>query len=197
MSTAGLRFHGGLRQVLLHAALGILAEHGVPGLTLREVARRAGVSSMAPYRHFAAKDALLAAVAEEGFRRLGQRLADTPHADPLADLAAQGAAYVRFACEEPALYRLMFGPFLRCFADHPGLREAMAAARAALTRAVAAALPEADAATREDVALACWSLSHGLASLLVDGRLSAAAAAAALSARLSRVLLYGAIRAGG
>src|SRR5205085_11935081 len=99
MSTATARYHhGDLRSALLHAALDILAEHGVPGLTLREVARRAGVSPMAPYRHFDSKDALLAAVAEEGFRRLGQRLSDTPHADPMADLVAQGMAYVRFAC---------------------------------------------------------------------------------------------------
>src|SRR5438067_201005 len=164
MATATARYHhGDLRSALLRAALDILAEHDVPGLTLREVARRAGVSPMAPYRHFTDKDALLAAVAEQGFRKLEQRLTDTPHADPMADLVAQGAAYVRFACDEPALYRLMFGPFLRRFEDHPGLMEAALTAKAALTRAVAAATPQSSEQMRADVALACWSLEHGLA----------------------------------
>ena len=172
MPSAARYHHGDLRAELLRSALDILEEHDVAGLTLREVARRAGVSPMATYRHFDDKDALLAAVAEQGFRRLCARLADTPHEDPVADLAIQCAAYVRFACDEPALYRLMFGPFLRRFADHRGLREAMVAAKAALTRAVAAAVPRADEPKRQDTALACWSLSHGLASLLVDGRLT-------------------------
>jgi AcrR family transcriptional regulator len=181
--------HGDLRSELLRAALEILEAQDVPGLTLREVARRAGVSAMAPYRHFADKDALLAAVAEQGFRRLCERLADTPHADPMADLAAQCAAYVRFACDEPALYRLMFGPFLRRFPDHRGLKEAVAAAKAELTRAVAAAVPQAEEPKRQDVALACWSLAHGLASLLVDGRLSGyAPTPEAIATRLSAVL---------
>lgn len=194
MSTATARLHhGDLRSTLLRAALEILSEHDVAGLTLREVARRAGVSPMAPYRHFQDKDALLAAVAETGFRKLCQRLAEAPHADPMADLAAQGGAYVRFACDEPALYRLMFGPFLRCFEAHRGLQDAMAAAKSALTRAVAAAVPSADEPTRHDVALACWSLSHGLASLLVDGRLTGAAAARPerLAERLSELLQAG------
>ncbi len=193
MSTATARYHhGDLRSALLRAALDILAKHDVPGLTLREVARRAGVSPMAPYRHFTDKDALLAAVAEQGFRKLEQRLTDTPHADPMADLVAQGAAYVRFACDEPALYRLMFGPFLRRFEDHAGLKAAMAAARAAFTRAIAAAVPNADEPTRQDVALAAWSLSHGLASLLVDGRLTGIAAQPeALAERLCHLLDIG------
>jgi AcrR family transcriptional regulator len=200
VSTASERYHhGDLRTALLRAAHDILAECGVPGLTLREVARRAGVSPMAPYRHFPqGKDALLGVVAEEGFRRLERRLTETPHADPLADLIAQGVAYVRFACEEPALYRLMFGPFLRRFEDHPGLREAALATKAALTRAVAAAAPHADEAARQDVALACWSLSHGLASLLVDGRLTGVAAAPeAIAERLTRVLSVGVSIIGG
>ena len=200
ISTATARYHhGDLRAALLRAALDILAEHGVPGLTLREVARRAGVSPMAPYRHFDSKDALLAAVAEEGFRRLAQRLGDTPHADPMDDLVAQGMAYVRFACDEPALYRLMFGPFLRRFEDHPGLMEAALTAKAALTRAIAAATPAASEQVRADVALACWSLEHGLASLLVDGRLSTGKTMApeALAARLSRVLHEGVATIGG
>lgn len=196
--TATARYHhGDLRSALLQAAHDILAEHGVPGLTLREVARRAGVSPMAPYRHFMDKDALLAAVAEEGFRKLEQRLRDTPHADPMGDLIAQGAAYVRFACDEPALYRLMFGPFLRRFEDHPGLKAAMSAARATFTGAIAAALPEIDEPARHDVVLAAWSLSHGLASLLVDGRLSGIAAQPELLAeRLCHVLDIGVTNVG-
>lgn len=184
--------HGDLRSELLRAALDILEEHDVTGCTLREVARRAGVSPMATYRHFGDKDALLAAAAEQGFRRLCDRLTAAPHAAPMADLTAQCAAYVGFACDEPALYRLMFGPFLRRFADHRGLRDAMGAVRAELTRAIAAAVPAADEPKRQDIALACWSLSHGLASLLVDGRLTGyAPTPEAVAERLSVVLRDG------
>jgi AcrR family transcriptional regulator len=184
--------HGDLRAALLRSALEILTEQGVAALTLREVARRAGVSAMAPYRHYTDKDALLAAVAEHGFRMLEQRLSDAPRSSPAEGLVVQGMAYVRFAMDEPALFRLMFGPFMRSFDAHPALKEAAHGARAALTRAVAAATPEADEATREDVALACWSLSHGLASLIVDGRLmDAAADPEAVAARLTEVLEAG------
>ena len=123
--------HGDLRRALVSSALEILSEHGVAGLSLRAVARRAKVSAMAPYRHFADKEALLAAVAEHGFRQLTIRFsaAATAAPDPRAALDALGVAYVVFACDEPSLFKLMFGPAIEEKPAHPGLNEAGCAMR--------------------------------------------------------------------
>ena len=104
--------HGDLRRALIRSALEVLSEAGVAGLSLRAATRRAKVSAMAPYRHFADKEALLAAVAEHGFQQLGARFATATAtaADPRAGLAALGVAYVLFARDEPSLFKLMFGP---------------------------------------------------------------------------------------
>ena len=101
--------HGDLRRALVSSALEFLS---VAGLSLRAVARRAKVSAMAPYRHFADKEALLAAAAEHGFRQLTIRFSAAAAAapDPGAALNALGVAYVVFACDEPSLFKLMFGP---------------------------------------------------------------------------------------
>src|SRR5499427_5454071 len=133
--------HGDLRHVLLRSALEILSEAGVAGLSLRAAARRARVSAMAPYRHFADKEALLSAVAEYGFRELTTRLATAAAtaADPRAGLAALGVAYVLFACDRPSLFRLMFGPMIEKKAGHPALDEAAHACFNALRQAVEAA----------------------------------------------------------
>src|SRR5262249_4551094 len=106
--------HGDLRQALVRAALEILSEAGVGGLSLRAAARRARVSAMAPYRHFADKEALLAAVAEYGLRELAAQLIAAPAtaADPRAGSAALGVAYVLFACDQPSLFKLMFVPMI-------------------------------------------------------------------------------------
>ena len=160
--------HGELRLALVEAALALLAEGGAEALSLRGVARRAGVSAMAPYRHYPDKEALLAAVAAVGFDGLRDvlRRADAA-AMPEAALVAQAVAYVRYAEENPALFRLMFGP-PRAGA-HPALQAAGETAYAVLAARVAAQGPvDAD---RDARALGCWSLVHGLASLLLDGRL--------------------------
>ena len=160
--------HGDLRSALIEAGLAVLAEEGDPAaLSLREAARRAGVSAMAPYRHFADKDALLAAIATIGFERLAAvlRVADAAAA-PLAALRAQGVAYVAFACANPALFRLMFG------AGAPAKANELAAAANAsfklLADRVASIVPPHEAVDRT---LADWSLVHGLAMLAVDGQL--------------------------
>src|SRR6516225_10440444 len=118
--------HRHLRQALIRSALEILSEAGVAGLSLRAAARRARVSAMAPYRHFADKEALLAAVAEHGFRELAARLtaAAATAVDPRAGLAALGVAYVLFACDQPSLLKLMFGLTIEKKSGHPVLGEA-------------------------------------------------------------------------
>jgi len=182
--------HGDLRQALVRSALEILSEAGVAGLSLRAAARRAQVSAMAPYRHFADKEALLAAVAEYGFRELAARLtvANAAAADPRAGLGALGVAYVLFAREQPSLFKLMFGPMIEQKSGHPDLDEAGGACFDALRHAAAKFFDgDSDAG---DVALACWSLVHGLSALIVDGRLAEydPGPAEAVAMRLTRLL---------
>ena len=157
--------HGELRTALVGAALELLAEAGADALSLRAVARRAGVSAMAPYRHYADKEALLAAVAAHGFGGLREVLAAADR-EPAA-LVAQAVAYVRYALQHAALFRLMFGA--RRLDVSPELTVARDAAYAVLADRVAAETPV--QRDREARVLGCWSLVHGLALLFLDGRI--------------------------
>jgi len=153
--------HGDLRTEILRAAGNIVEAQGGAGLSLREAARRAGVSHNAPYRHFADRDALLAALAAEGFAALDRALALAAAQGP----RARGEAYVRFALEHPQRFRLMFDGTLRLDA-HPALREAAARTYQGLVRAFE---PLAGAQGAPTAAAAAWALVHGLAQLLLDG----------------------------
>ena len=158
--------HGDLQSALLRAAGKMLEKEGVEALKLREVARRAGVSHNAPYRHFAQREALLAALAAEGFVWLG---AAQRKAAQESGLRGMGEAYVRFALAHPQRFRLMFGSQLS-IAKHPALREVAARTFAGLSSALAARLPEAKGA--RDSSIAAWSLVHGLALLLMGERIA-------------------------
>ena len=160
--------HGELRPALVKAALDLLTEAGADALSLRAVARRAGVSAMAPYRHYVDKEALLAAVATHGFGGLRNALllADREAEDQA--LTAQAVAYVRYALDNPALFRLMFGP--ERVGTHPDLAASGEAAYAVLADRVAADTPAGDG--REARVLGCWSLVHGLALLFLDGKIA-------------------------
>lgn len=175
-----------MREALIEAATALLREGGAEALSLRAAARRAGVSAMAPYRHFADKEALLAAVAAHGFTLLAARLAEADAApDPADALVAQGAAYVRFACEDPARFRLMFGAAQP--AGYPDLHAAAGTAHAMLAQRVASLAADGG---RDDLTLACWALVHGLASLLVDGQVQECGlAGGAMAERITRLLL--------
>ncbi|MDX1368605.1 TetR/AcrR family transcriptional regulator [Pseudomonas sp.] len=178
--------HGELKPALLAAAAQLLDEGGVALISLREVARRAGVSHNAPYRHFADRDSLLAALAEDGFRELGRRMdAET------GGLAALGQCYVYFALEQPGRFALMFGAGLDK-ARYPQLQQAALA----LYQRLALAVHETAPAREPEVAtLAAWSLVHGLAQLLLDRQLSEAVqgglSAAELSERVTRMFANG------
>ena len=182
--------HGDLHNALVNAALAILRDVGPAALSLRAVARQAGVSAMAPYRHFADKEALLAGVAAMGFDQFTQRLqhAKCRDCDARSALVAQGIAYIRFAHDEPALFRLMFGPMISGVAAIETLTAAGAPAYAALQDAVVAFQPDATPAAREDLTLACWSVVHGLACLQVDGRVGQGLPVTAIEAQAARVL---------
>jgi AcrR family transcriptional regulator len=169
--------HGNLRAALVEAALGLVTREGVDALTLRAAARRAGVSPAAPYRHFTDKRALLAAVAEEGFRLLAVALREAggPGAGPLERFRGRGRAYVEFATRHPSHFRVMFGRELAERETFPGLREAAADAFAALVDGMAEA--QRAGVVREGdpraLGLTAWSAMHGLSTLLLDGRLQA------------------------
>ena len=167
--------HGELRPALAAAALELLAEGGVDALSLRAVARRAGVSAMAPYRHYADKEALLAAVAAQGFDglRSALQIADRQAGAGQA-LTAQAVAYVRYALDNPALFRLMFGPARA--GTHPELAAAGEGAYAVLAHRVATDMRA--GAECEARVLGCWSLVHGLACLHLDRRIKPSAAPA-------------------
>jgi AcrR family transcriptional regulator len=173
--------HGNLRRALLDAALALFAERGTLDFTLRELARAAGVTHNAPYRHFADKTALLAALAKEGFVMLAEESdrACAPLAklrgprDPRAWIEALGTAYVRFAVAHPTHFRLMFThPLTDAKRADPELELAARASFALLRDAVADASGELRAGLAErDVTLAAWALVHGLATLLVNGQI--------------------------
>lgn len=166
--------HGDLRAALIAAALAMLEAEGVQALSLRALARRAGVSAMAPYHHFASRAALIAAVAAAGFDRLhAEKLAALAAAgdDPIERLVAGTGGYVAFVVANPALYRLMASADLADHQGQPGLAKSAAAPRASLAALVAAAradgkLGNADPAS---VALQLWGLAHGLGQLAIDG----------------------------
>lgn len=164
--------HGDLRATLLAAALEIVGQGQPDALTLREVARRAGVSSAAPYNHFPDKNALLAAVAVDGFEKLGAALELAVARGSAHDrLARMAATYVRFATEHASHYRVMFGPeMLVADAAEP----ARVAARAAFDRlqsAVARANPDLPPAAVAREALLAWALAHGAVQLITGGLL--------------------------
>jgi AcrR family transcriptional regulator len=123
--------HGDLREALIEAALEIIGEIGPPGLTIREVARRAGVSHAAPYRHFADKDELILAVVERGFEMLDadvRRARAAAGEDPIAQFAASGEAYLGFALGYPTYYQVMFSGDLLNRNGNEALRHTSSAA---------------------------------------------------------------------
>ncbi len=174
----GRYHHGDLRRALLDAALELVRSAGPPALTLRAAARLAGVSQAAPYRHFADKQALLAAVAEEGFRSMtaAMRWAMRPHGDePLLRFRALGLSYVGFARSHPAHFAVMFGPELADRSVHPSLAEAAGEAFRLLVAAIGDCQKAGFArkGDPEELAVAAWSTVHGLSALIVNGQLEA------------------------
>lgn len=180
--------HGDLRDALVRAARTILETGGLADLSLRGVARAAGVSPAAPYHHFADKQALLNAVAAEGFAALTSEMLArmAKETDPAARLNASGVGYVVFAVENPALFRLMFGGDGQSLSSDTALTEASKGAYDVLRTAAAETSPNgtADPLT----CLKLWALVHGIAKLILEGGVKPAdyglASSEALAARL-------------
>ncbi|MEV6108701.1 TetR/AcrR family transcriptional regulator [Streptomyces sp. NPDC051940] len=155
--------HGDLRKAVTDAALDVIAESGVGALSMRDLARRAGVSHAAPAHHFKDRAGLLTAIAAEGHDLLTAELAAEGEG-----LAGMGAAYVRFAELHPAHFQVMFRPDL-VRADDPELAAARGRSAARLREGVSSLPGGADA---ELAGVAAWSMAHGFASLARSGALA-------------------------
>lgn len=159
--------HGDLRASVLRAASELLEKNGIDRLSLRGVARRAGVSHNAPYRHFPSRGALLEAIAAAGFERFGN---DLEEAERAGGFRARGEAYVRFALAHPQLFRLMFGAGLN-FSTDANLHEQATRAFGGLQQAIS----EHAGKEAPHAVIAAWALVHGLSCLLLDQKPAGAA----------------------
>lgn len=165
--------HGNLREELLGAAIRLIAEVGPTAFTLREVARRAGVSHNAPYRHFRDRDDLMAAVAAQGFRELTQAMVDAaaPKTDGLERLKSAGLVYVAFALRRPEHFTVMFDA-PTSGRKHPDSPEGKLAFNTLMGFVKdcqdTGRLPAGDL---HQMALLAWTMVHGIAKLAITGRL--------------------------
>ncbi|WP_374547978.1 TetR/AcrR family transcriptional regulator [Rhodoblastus sp.] len=164
--------HGRLRQALLAAARALISERGPAGFTLAEAAKRVGVTGAAPYRHFADRNALIAALADEGFQHFNEELGrawDGGRPDALSALRRRGAAYLAFARAEPGLYKAMFGDAgaLARQAEDSAARKAFDE----LVRSAVAVLRQFHAPEKgaRGLALQIWATTHGVAELMLAG----------------------------
>lgn len=166
--------HGNLREALIAAALALISEKGAAGFSFADVARAAGVSPAAPYRHFRDRDALMAAVAAVGFDAFEQALSSAWNGgkpDPVSALDAVGQAYLAFARNEPAFYAAMFEAGIPA-STAPELKLAGDRAFAVLLDAVTAVVATFPPAERPPVmmmSLHIWATTHGIASLFGRG----------------------------
>lgn len=195
MATRKAYHHGNLRSALIAAALKEVAKLGPDGFSLRGVARRAGVSAPAVYRHFADKDALLAAVAAECWERIGAALTAAIAAAPddaLERFRATGVAYVTFAVEHPAHFRALAVPGL--FEKMPPeVRERVTAWGAAQRASLAQAQERGEVAPipLDDIMLAASSLTHGIATQIVEGKFGKVDVARARELALAATAVFG------
>jgi AcrR family transcriptional regulator len=169
--------HGDLRQALIDTAIALVSEQGITNWSLREVARRIGVSHTAPYRHFCDRDALLAAVAERGFQELSKHLQETLEKTPTEHsqrLQAIGVAYVQYAIAHPSEYEVMFR-YSPKMDEHqfPSLNEAGMEAFMVLVNVIVAGqeAKQIRSGNPTELAWVAWSLVHGLSMLSIDGHL--------------------------
>ena len=167
--------HGNLKEALLQAALGLIAEKGAAGFTFADAARMAGVSPAAPYRHFRDRDELLSNIAERGFEQFESSLSqawDDGRPDTVTAFERVGKAYLAFAREKPSFYSAMFESGLAADIS-PGLQaageRAFAVIRAAAERLAALAPQGSPRPPALMMALHIWSMSHGVASLFARG----------------------------
>ncbi len=189
--------HEDLRGALIRSALKIISKHGIEDLTLREVARLAGVSHAAPYRHFKSKNELLAAVAEDGFKKLFEVQREArKQASPLQQLQALGVSYVLFATKNISHFRVMFA---REFADKkefPGLYEIANQTLNQLKQTIVECQKEKIIVSRNanEIALAAWAMVHGLADLTIAGQVKDLCSPTEMAKVVTEILATGFLR---
>ncbi|MCA1443469.1 TetR/AcrR family transcriptional regulator [Ensifer sp. IC4062] len=161
--------HGDLRTALIEAGLSLLEREGPAGVSLRAVARQAGVSQAAPYAHFAGKRELMSAIATVGFSRLRDLIAPLA-SDPALSIGDLGVAYIEFAKANPGLYTLMFGS-----GEYIDSRDAQLshASRQAFELLAMKAGRKGSNAVDDPGPIAAWSLVHGLVILLMNEKIPA------------------------
>lgn len=169
--------HGDLKNALIEAGADILSKDGVNGLSLRKVAQKAGVSHTAPYAHFADKQALIAAIATDGYRRLYDSLAvvvQRYQADPVRQLVEGAWAYVQFALHDTDHFKITLSGVVEKEKDYPAFVE-MAQQSFALLVQIVEACQAAKILKRgptDLVVVSVWSVIHGFVSLILEDQLS-------------------------
>jgi AcrR family transcriptional regulator len=166
-----------LRERVLRASVELIDEQGLEALSMREVARRANVSHQAPYHHFPDRAAILAAICERGFELLTQRLQRAREGSKGAfdEIERASVAYITFACEESAYFRVMFRPELVHQERYPNVVNTADSAFAHVPQMLAACVHEGLRVdpNEEAMVIALWSMVHGCACLLIDGPVEA------------------------
>jgi AcrR family transcriptional regulator len=163
--------HGDVRRLVLDAAIAIIELDGAESLSMREVARRAGVSHQAPYHYFGDRSGILAAISEEGFTGLAQAFRDV-HETEMPAAKAGFIAYLNFAREHVGHFRVMFRNDICGVSTHASTQTAADYAFEELRLMVSRITgPEIDTNKAFTFAAMLWSLSHGLATLVIDGPL--------------------------
>lgn len=162
----GLSMAESVRERCLLEALKIISEQGLDGLSLREVARNLGVSHQAPYKHFASREHLLAVAAGRAYQALGEAIASRPvRSHPAQNLEEIGLAYLRFARENPVLYRLLFAMSREELGAYPDAKASYLVAYEELAHAIQRMIPGADPGYIDSASHFAWATVHGLASL--------------------------------
>ena len=169
--------HGDLKNALIKAGVRILAKEGVSGLSLRKVAKQAGVSHAAPYSHFADKQALIAAISAEGFKQLYIQIKsvfEMHRADPETLLIETAWAYVQFALNKPDRFKLMFSSVLEKEKEYAEFVEISQESFSQLMEIVETCQQGGilKSGASDVVAVSVWSTVHGFTSLLLEGQIS-------------------------
>lgn len=169
--------HGDLKNALIEAGIKILAKEGVSGLSLRKVAKEAGVSHSAPYAHFADKQSLIAAISTEGFKQLYAELDEAilAHSGNPKEQLLEGAwAYVQFAMKNTGTFKIMFSGVLEKEKDYPAFVEISRKTFEKVTDVVKACQDAGTlhAAPPDVMAVAVWGQIHGVISLILEGQVS-------------------------